>query len=110
MAQIELSVVVPVYNEVGNLETLYQDIVEVLEAVGRSYEVLFIDDGSTDDSLKILQGFQMGDPCVRVIEFRKNFGQTAAIAAGLRYSDGVVVITLEAYRQNDPLARLSHLS
>ena len=102
MAQIELSVVVPVYNEVGNLETLYQDIVEVLEVVGRSYEVLFIDDGSTDDSLKILQGFQMGDPCVRVIEFRKNFGQTAAIAAGLRYSDGVVVITLDADRQNDP--------
>ena len=59
MAQIELSVVVPVYNEVGNLEALHQDIVEVLEGAGRSYEVLFIDDGSTDDSLKILQGLQM---------------------------------------------------
>ena len=102
MAQIELSVVVPVYNEVGNLATLHQDIVEVLEAVGRSYEVLFIDDGSTDDSLEILQGLQMGNPCVRVIEFRKNFGQTAAIAAGLRYSNGAVVITLDADRQNDP--------
>jgi glycosyltransferase involved in cell wall biosynthesis len=102
MAQIELSVVVPVYNEVGNLETLHQDIVEVLEAVGRSYEVLFIDDGSTDDSLEILQGLQMGNHCVRVIEFRKNFGQTAAIAAGLRYSNGAVVITLDADRQNDP--------
>ena len=102
MAQIELSVVVPVYNEVGNLEILHQDIVEVLQAVGRSYELLFIDDGSTDASLETLQSLQKGNPCVRVIEFRRNFGQTAAIAAGLRYSNGGVVITLDADRQNDP--------
>ena len=102
MAQIELSVVVPVYNEVGNLEILHQEIVEVIEAIGRSYEVLFVDDGSTDDSLEILQSLQMSNPCVQVIEFRKNFGQTAAIAAGLRYSKGTVVITLDADRQNDP--------
>ena len=97
----ELSIVVPVYNEEGSLEELYGEITAVLSERG-DYEVIFVDDGSTDRSREILREIHNKDGRVRVIYFRKNFGQTAALAAGFESSRGRVVVPLDADRQNDP--------
>lgn len=97
----DLSVVVPLLNEQENLEPLYDQITQALE--GRfAYEVIFIDDGSTDRSFEILCGFQERDPRVRVIRFRRNFGQTAAMSAGFDHARGRVIIPMDADLQNDP--------
>lgn len=98
----EISVVVPVLNEEGNLSTLYRELTDVLESYGRAYEMLFVDDGSTDASFAILSSLHSGDPRVRVIRFRRNFGQTAALAAGFDHARGSIVVTLDGDRQNDP--------
>ncbi len=99
---LQLSVVIPVYNEADNLRPLYDELKAVLDALGRSAEVLFIDDGSRDRSLEILKEIKAGDPRVRIIRFRRNFGQTAAMAAGFDHARGEIVVTLDADRQNDP--------
>lgn len=98
---VELSIVVPVFNEQGSLKGLYE---EILQAISGKYdsEIIFIDDGSTDNSLDILTEFQQGDDRVRVISFRSNFGQTAALSAGFEHSRGRIVIPLDADGQNDP--------
>lgn len=96
----ELSVVLPVYNEEDNLVPLYDEIVGALASL--DFEILFIDDGSTDRSVERLRHIQAGDPRVRVVVFRRNFGQTAAIAAGLDMARGRFIATLDADRQNDP--------
>jgi glycosyltransferase involved in cell wall biosynthesis len=98
----ELSVVVPVYNEEGNLAALHQELTSVLDPFGKRYEVLFVDDGSTDASFALLSSIHHRDPRVRVIRFRKNFGQTAALAAGFAEAKGGVIVTLDADLQNDP--------
>jgi glycosyltransferase involved in cell wall biosynthesis len=98
----ELSVVVPVYNEEGNLAALHQELTSVLDPFGKRYEVLFVDDGSTDASFALLSSVHHRDPRVRVIRFRKNFGQTAALAAGFAEAKGGVIVTLDADLQNDP--------
>jgi len=96
-----LSVVVPLLDEQDNLRPLYQQIKQALE--GRySYEMIFIDDGSTDASFSILKELHDSDPTVRVIRFRKNFGQTAALSAGFSHARGDVVVALDADLQNDP--------
>ncbi len=97
-----VSVILPVFNEADNLEPLTQDIIAALEETGRTYEIIFVDDGSTDQSLNLLTALQKAHPSVVVIEFRRNFGQTAAIAAGLRAADGEIIVTMDADRQNDP--------
>ncbi len=102
MPTTAVSVILPVFNEADNLEPLAEDIVAALEETGRSYEVIFVDDGSTDQSLDVLKTLQRTLPSVVVIEFRRNFGQTAALAAGLRAADGEIVVTMDADRQNDP--------
>ena len=102
MPTTAVSVILPVFNEADNLEPLAEDIVAALEETGRSYEVIFVDDGSTDQSLTVLKTLQRTHPSVVVIEFRRNFGQTAALAAGLRAADGEIVVTMDADRQNDP--------
>lgn len=98
---VELSIVVPVFNEQGSLEGLYE---EILQAISGKYdsEIIFVDDGSTDNSLDILTGFQQDDDRVRVIRFRSNFGQTAALSAGFEHSRGRIIIPLDADGQNDP--------
>ncbi len=98
----ELSVVIPIRNESPNIEALYVEITEALERWGRSYEVLAIDDGSTDDSFDRLARCQQRDPRWRIIRFRRNFGQTAAFAAGFRYARGRVIATSDGDLQNDP--------
>ena len=98
----DLSVVIPVRNEASSLETLYDELTQTLTSWGRSYEIIVIDDGSTDESFQILARLQAGDPRVRVIRFRRNFGQTAAFSAGFDYARGRVIVTSDGDLQNDP--------
>jgi glycosyltransferase involved in cell wall biosynthesis len=97
-----ISVVVPLYNEEENIGELHGRIKKVLEATGEEYEIIFIDDGSTDRTLELLQEIQAGDHNVIVLSFRRNFGQTAAFAAGFDYASGDVIVTMDGDLQNDP--------
>jgi glycosyltransferase involved in cell wall biosynthesis len=98
----ELSIVIPVRNEAPCLAELHRELTETLGSWGRSYEIIIVDDGSTDDSFKILAALQASDPRLRVIRFRRNFGQTAAFAAGFDYARGRVIVTADGDLQNDP--------
>jgi glycosyltransferase involved in cell wall biosynthesis len=98
----ELSVVIPIRNESPNIDALYAEVTEALERWGRSYEVLVVDDGSTDDSFDRLVRCQRRDPRWRVIRFRRNFGQTAAFSAGFRHARGRLIATSDGDLQNDP--------
>lgn len=100
--EIALSVVIPVKNESPNLTPLYDELTAVLSAWGHAYELLFIDDGSTDDSFEVMAGLAARDPRVRAIRFRRNFGQTAAFSAGFKHARGGVIVTSDGDRQNDP--------
>ncbi len=97
-----LSIVIPLLNEEENIPLLYQELKEVLDPLENEYEILFIDDGSTDRSLECLCDLQKQDSHVVVVNFRRNFGQTAAMAAGFDYAQGDVIITMDADLQNDP--------
>ncbi|MFQ5477552.1 MAG: glycosyltransferase family 2 protein [Candidatus Binatia bacterium] len=99
---MDYSLIIPVYNERENLEPLHVEITGVMRELGGSYEIIYVDDGSSDGSMELLKDIHAGDAHVRVVRFRRNFGQTAAIAAGLRNSKGGVVITMDADLQNDP--------
>ncbi|MSQ26752.1 MAG: glycosyltransferase [Dehalococcoidia bacterium] len=101
-ALLAYSLIIPVYNEAGNVIPLYDAIVPVMEQLGDSFEVVFVDDGSRDDSFAELATVAARDSRVRVVQFRRNFGQTPAIAAGIDYSRGEVLIFLDADLQNDP--------
>jgi dolichol-phosphate mannosyltransferase len=98
----EVSIVIPVYNEEENLPILAAEIRTALAELGWSYEVLWVDDGSTDGSLLALAGLAVRDPRTRVIRLRRNAGQSAALAAGFRSAQGEIVVTLDADLQNDP--------
>ena len=98
----ELSIVIPVRNESPNISPLYDELTQTLGAFGRSYEIVVVDDGSTDDSFERLATIQARDPRVRVIRFRRNFGQTAAFAAGFAFARGRYVVTADGDLQNDP--------
>ena len=97
-----LSLVVPVYNEEENLPLLFDAVLSAMKPLKKSWEIIFVDDGSRDKSLEVLGGLAEQDKHVRVIVFRRNFGQTAAIAAGIDYAKGEVVVLLDADLQNDP--------
>jgi len=99
---VDISLVIPVYNEEENLKLLYQKLKETLEPLGKEREIIFVDDGSQDNSPKILDQLARKDPHVKVIHFRRNFGQTAALAAGFDLAQGEIVVTLDADLQNDP--------
>jgi glycosyltransferase involved in cell wall biosynthesis len=98
----ELSIVIPVRNESPNITPLYDELTDTLVRFGRSYEIIVIDDGSTDDTFERLASLQARDPHLRIIRFRRNFGQTAAFAAGFAYARGRLVVTSDGDRQNDP--------
>jgi len=98
---IELSIVIPVLNEADSLKTLYEEIVVAVSGSGNC-EIIFIDDGSTDESLTTLMDIQQNDGRVRIIKLRRNFGQTAALSAGFKHAGGRIIIPLDADGQNDP--------
>ena len=97
-----LSVIVLVYNEVESVAPLHEELIGVLEAIDMSYEVLYIDDGSRDGSTERLGQFASRDPHVRVVSFRRNFGQTAAVQAGIDNSRGEILVFMDGDLQNDP--------
>jgi len=97
-----LSVVIPVYNEQENIRLLYEKLKESLDPLNKEYEILFVDDGSTDRTLSILEEIQTKDNKLVVLSLRRNFGQTAAFAAGFDFSRGDVVVTMDGDLQNDP--------
>jgi glycosyltransferase involved in cell wall biosynthesis len=98
----DLSIVIPVRNESPNIKRLYDDLTATLMSGSRSYELILIDDGSTDDTFAQLAALQARDPHLRVIRFRRNFGQTAAFAAGFAFARGRLVVTADGDNQNDP--------
>ena len=97
----EVSVVVPLLDEQDNLKPLYEQVTQALDRK-HNYEIIFVDDGSSDDSFRILSELHKTDDNVRVIRFRKNFGQTAALSAGFAHARGKVIIAIDADLQNDP--------
>ncbi|MBN2207665.1 MAG: glycosyltransferase family 2 protein [Candidatus Aminicenantes bacterium] len=101
-AKTGLSVIVPVLNEAESLPELERQIRETCVRLSRTYEIIFIDDGSTDGTFEVLKGLCAANPLIRVVRFRKNFGQTAALAAGFDRARGEIILTLDADLQNDP--------
>jgi glycosyltransferase involved in cell wall biosynthesis len=99
---MELSIVIPVYNEEENVEPLIQEINAAVKPLGKPYEIVVVDDGSRDATFSVLARLHLRDSCLRVVRLKRNFGQTAAIAAGLAHSDGDVVVLMDGDAQNDP--------
>ena len=99
---VQVSVVVPVYNEEESVDMLCARLHEALSCIGRTYEILLIDDGSSDATWPRLCELSKKIPCLRIVRFRRNFGQTAAMSAGFDYARGEVIVTLDADLQNDP--------
>jgi len=97
-----VSVVIPIFNEEENISPLFQELKAVMEGMGLEYEVIFVDDGSDDASNEVVQRFAQDDKRIKVIQFRKNFGQTAAIAAGVEHAQGEIIVTMDGDGQNDP--------
>lgn len=99
---LDLSVIVPVYNEVANIPILYEELQSVLSNIGQRYEIIFVDDGSDDGSIEEMEKVCKSGGCVKIIKFSRKFGQTAALSAGFRYAQGEVVVCLDGDLQNDP--------
>ena len=98
----DVSIVIPIYNEEENISLLLEELHSALKPAGRSYELIMIDDGSRDRSYALLEQAAKTDPSITLIRFRRNFGQTAAIQAGLDAARGRDVVTMDADLQNDP--------
>ena len=101
MSKIQISVVIPVYNEEANLVALMGRLVPVMKGMGKRFEIILIDDGSKDNSLNLLREFAR-EPFLKVVELTRNYGQHAAIMAGFSVSAGDIVITMDADLQNPP--------
>jgi len=99
---MDISIIAPVHNEENNIRELYAELLKEMEAIKKSFEIMFIDDGSSDNSFEVMKAIAKRDKRVRLISFRKNFGQTAALAAGFDHAKGQIVITIDADMQNDP--------
>ncbi|MCY4465714.1 MAG: glycosyltransferase family 2 protein [Chloroflexi bacterium] len=100
--ELALSVVIPIFNEAGNIEQLHKELTAALRGIGRDYEVIAINDGSSDKSADLLNAVQVRDHRWHIIHFRRNFGQTAAMSAGFDAARGEIVVTIDADLQNDP--------
>lgn len=98
----DVSVVIPVLDEGGNLEDLYNDIRHALESAKKCFEIVFVDDGSTDDGIQRIERLAASDGRVKLVQFTRNFGQTAAMAAGFAYAQGRIYVAMDADNQNDP--------
>ena len=99
---MDLSVVVPVYNEEDNVEPLTREVISVIEALKKDVELIFVDDGSTDGTYAALSRLHRQDSRIRVVGLRRNFGQTAAMAAGISYARGDILVFMDGDGQNDP--------
>ncbi|MBI4526902.1 MAG: glycosyltransferase family 2 protein [Deltaproteobacteria bacterium] len=99
---MDLSVVIPVYNEEESVQPLIRETTAVLNSLGKAYEIVLVDDGSTDGTYDVLAKLCRCEPQLRVIRLKRNFGQTAAVAAGLAYSSGEVIVAMDGDGQNDP--------
>ena len=97
-----LSITIPVYNEEANVKPLYERLVAALEPLGRPFEAILVNDGSTDGTERELEALAARDPRVKVVHFRRNFGQTAAMMAGIHYASGEIIIPMDGDLQNDP--------
>jgi glycosyltransferase involved in cell wall biosynthesis len=100
--EIEISAVLPVYNEAGALSSLIPELSDTLKTLDRRYEIIAVDDGSSDDSIAVLRRLQTDEPHLRIVQFRRNFGQTAAFAAGFDYARGDIIVTMDADGQQVP--------
>lgn len=100
--ELDISIIVPVYNEEENLAEFNREILEVLNTVKKEWEIIYINDGSIDNSEEILEDLALKNKKIKIINFRKNFGQTAAISAGINFSKGEVIIPMDADMQNNP--------
>jgi len=101
--ELDLSIVIPVLNEEENLKELHKRLTDELSQLQKTYEIIIVDDGSTDRSLEVLKEIAGADRNLKVISFRRNFGQTAAISAGFEYACGDIIIAMDADLQNDPV-------
>lgn len=97
-----ISVIIPLYNEIDNIDELYKELKNVLRSLGVPHELIFVDDGSNDGSFSRLMDLSRSDDSVRVIKFRRNFGQSAALKAGFDHAQGDYIVTMDADLQNDP--------
>ena len=99
---MDLSIIIPVYNEEQSLESLIQEAKSVLDSSSTDYEFIIVDDGSIDGTYPLLMSLHKKDPCIKVLRLKRNFGQTAALAAGLAYAQGKIVVAMDGDGQNDP--------
>jgi glycosyltransferase involved in cell wall biosynthesis len=99
---LKISIILPVLNEEENLVDINDEITEVIEKINIDHEIIYIDDGSTDQSFEILASLHEQNSNIKVIQFRRNFGQTAGLAAGFDHATGDIIVTMDADRQNDP--------
>ena len=99
---VRYSIVVPFYNEQENIPALYMKLTEVMDAIGEPYEMVFVDDGSKDGTVAMAQALAQRDARLRIVKFRRNYGQTAAMAAGIEHANGEVLVTMDGDLQNDP--------
>jgi len=100
--KLELSIIIPIFNEAKNIFKLYQEIINACSKLRKSYEIIFVDDGSHDESFAVLKKIHREDCRVKIIRLRKNYGQTSAISAGFDYANGDIIITIDGDLQNDP--------
>jgi glycosyltransferase involved in cell wall biosynthesis len=100
---MSVSIVIPICNELENIPRLHEQLAAVLPALNRPWEILFVDDGSTDGSAEALKKLAASDERVKVVRFRRNYGQTAAMHAGIQHATGDIIVTLDGDLQNDPL-------
>jgi glycosyltransferase involved in cell wall biosynthesis len=99
---MDISIVIPLFNERDNLAPLREEIARVMRAMGRTYEIVFVDDGSTDGGIDVLRKIKSSDPNVRAIRLARNSGQTAALVCGLQHATGDIVVAMDADGENDP--------
>ena len=99
---VKLSIILPVYNEEENVPVIYEELKSVLDKINKNYEIIFIDDGSTDKTFEVLEKLHKKNPKVKIIKFRKNFGQSAALQAGFDNCRGEIVVSMDSDLQNNP--------
>ena len=99
---MKISIIIPLFNEQESVFPLYQSIITVMNPSGLNYEIIFVDDGSDDETFERSKALASNDKNLRVLKFRKNYGQTAAMVAGIDYAKGDILLTMDGDLQNDP--------